>query len=305
MIAVVNGASGFIGTHLVNELIENGHDVYAICRKKTDRFDNLSSHRFHLVIAEQHEIADKLKDILVDVWYQLAWEGASGPMRGNEGVQIANVTLSTDAIHIANQLKCKKIVFAGTIYEEFADEIVRNKNFVGSSYYILAKKFAAQMTMQVAKRMNMDYVWCRFCHPIGRYIKDNQMMAYVVNSFVHNTPTEFGECDGWYDIISVEDLAYAFRLAGEKKLTKMVYYIGSKDVRILKDYIMEAANICKYSEDIGFGKRPADGLVFDKEWFNSKEFIEETGWSERIGYKKSVEKLQKIYCVKTLNKEQI
>lgn len=295
MISVVNGASGFIGTHLVNELIEYGHIVYAICRSKTDRFNELKTDRFHLIICEQGDIADRLKGVSVDIWYQLAWEGASGPMRSNEAVQVSNVTLSTESIHIAHDLKCKKIIFAGTIYEAFAEEILKDNNFVGSSYYILAKKFAAQMTMQVAKKVGIEYVWCRFCHPIGRYIKDNQMMAYVISSFVNNSETEFGTCDGWYDVIAVEDLAYAFRLAGEKKLAKKEYYIGGKDTRILKDYILEAAEICRYTKEIGFGKRPADGLVFNKEWFDSNDFIKETGWCERVGYREAVKGLEKIY----------
>lgn len=293
---IVNGASGYIGYHLTAALINKGHTVYAVCRKNAGLLKHLPrSQRLNIVISQQSDIGKKLSSICPDVWYQTAWEGSLGNMRADPEVQIQNEILSVGAMQTAKDIGCKKIIYTGTVYENISEEILRNPAFDKNSFYILAKKHAYEMTFQLSKRLGIEYVWCRFCQPAGEYMSENQLLPYAIRSFVKNEPTAFGSCSQFFDIISVRYLAEALTVLGEKKCKKNVYYVGSGEPKILREYISKAAEICGYSLDIGFGKRPDDGMVFKKEWFDNSEFVSEFGSINGYSFEDTVSEMAGKY----------
>lgn len=289
---IVNGASGYIGYHLTNALLKKGHIVYAVCRKKIGLLENLQpSKNLHIVISQQNDISKHFSGISPDVWYQLAWEGAVGDMRACPEVQIQNELLSVNAMRIAKEIGCKKIIFTGTVYENISESILENPNFDRSSFYIIAKKHAHEMTLQLSKKLGIEYIWCTFCHPVGIYMSQTQLIPYAIKCFKNNEPSFFGSCSQYFDIISVIYLTDALAVLGENKCRKKSYFIGSGEPRILKEYIQEAAMICGYKLEIGFGKRPDDGMIFKKEWFDNSEFCDEFSYTQKICFKNIIENI--------------
>ncbi len=289
MNVLINGASGYIGYHLVNELISCGHTVYAVCRGRAGFSDEIKEAAgLKVIVCPQDKLYESVRGLKLDVWYQLLWEGACGELRKSAEVQLKNELMAVNSMEIANSIGCPKIIHTGTIYEKLTDDILSAEDFNGSSFYIMAKKHTSEITAQLAKRLGIKSVWCRFCHPVGRYMNENQMFAYAVKRFINNEPTEFGSCEQYFDIISVSDLVRALRLLGEESPRKNSYYLGSNSPRKLRDYIEEAAEICGYKAEIGFGKRKDDGLIFRKEWFDASDFEEEFGCFENDGFKGGV-----------------
>jgi len=289
---VVNGASGYIGYHLTKKLLEDGNNVYAIyydevgnlSRIKTD--DNLKKFDV-LKVNIQKELCDKK----IDVWFQLAWNGASGNLRTVPDKQVENELMSIESLKTAEAIGCRKIIFTGTIYENLFSCILDDEKFNNSSFYILAKKHTHELTLQMSKVMNIDYVWVQFCHPVGEYMDEKQFIPYAVKSFVTKSDTEFGQCMQYYDIVSVQDLVNALILLGRSEAKKKHYFIGSTNPRLMKDYLIEAAEICRYNKNIGFGKRPDDGLVFDRQWFDTSEFCSEFEWYPEYKFEDIIKEL--------------
>lgn len=270
MNVLINGASGYIGYHLTKEMLNADHNVYAVCRSSVGHLGEFEGNRNLVIITTtQDKLKEKIADLKIDVWYQLLWDGAVGEKRSDALLQLSNEIMYVEAMKIAESIGCRKIIFTGTVYENFADDIIKNETENIHSFYIIAKKHAHDLTYQLSKSMKIQYIWVQFCHPVGKYMNKSQLFPYAVNAFSNNLPTSFGSCQNWFDIISVEYLCEALRLLGEKNVAKPFYYVGSGNPRILKDYLEEAAKICGYSLPIGFGKRPDDGLAFKKEWFNS------------------------------------
>lgn len=278
---LVNGASGYIGSYLVKELLDAGHTVYAVCRRVHGFIEEMSeTPGLNIIICEQSGLREKLSDKKIDVWYQLLWEGANGPLRADAEVQIRNELMAVQALEIAAEIRCPKIIYAGTVYERMAQKILEDDNFSGNSFYVICKQQTHEVTWQLSKKYDIDYIWCQFCHPIGIGMNPNQLIPSAIRAFVLNENIEFGKCDQPYDIFSVKNLAKAFRLLGENVNKKHFYYIGSGHPRILKEYIQEAADICHYGKQLEFGKRADDGMRYEWEWFDSSEFIEEFGGYE-------------------------
>lgn len=292
MNVLINGASGYIGYHLVQEMLSNGHIVYAVCRNNKGFLAHIpNNERLIIITCSQEELSKKIKNLQVDVWYQLLWEGACGELRKSAEVQIKNEIMAANAMETAYSIGCYKIIHTGTVYEYLANFILEAENFNGNSFYIIAKKHASEITEQLAKKLGIKSIWCRFCHPIGRYMNENQMFAYAVKRFISNEMTEFSSCNQYFDIVSVLDLVRALRFIGEGIPKKNMYYLGSNSPRKLCEYIEQAASICGYQQEIGFGKRNDDGLVFKKEWFDASDFEREFGAFEHDGFEGGVKNM--------------
>lgn len=292
MNVLINGGSGYISYHLICEMLNSGYKVYAVCRNNLGFLKHIeSSDLLNIIISEQDRLIDKIKDLKIDVWYQILWEGACGEKRKSPEIQLKNEIMAISAMRNAEAISCKKIVFTGTIYEKLTNSILEMNNFNNSSFYIMAKKHTHEITKQLAKTMNLEYVWVRFCHPIGKYMNENQLIPYAVKSFMKNEETMFGPCNNYFDIISVTDLAAALKIIGENK---NLYYIGSGKTQKLRDYLSKAAEICDYTLPIGFGKKNDDGLVFQKEWFDNSDFEKEFNFNMK-GYESCVKSLLSEY----------
>jgi nucleoside-diphosphate-sugar epimerase len=184
----------------------------------------------------------------------------------------------------AYECGCKKFVSLGTCYEK----LTLPEKFGNSDFYVVSKRYAHESADRLAKKLGIEFVWTTVCHPIGKGIKPNQMIAYVINTLKNNETPKMGPAKTWYDIVSVNDLALGLRLIGENNLTQREYFIGSGKPRILRDYLLEIPQILDTKTTVDIGARPDDGLRFDKEWFDISPLENETGYIPKVSYEDAI-----------------
>ncbi|MDR0958372.1 MAG: NAD-dependent epimerase/dehydratase family protein [Clostridiales bacterium] len=201
--AIISGATGFVGTHLCQELIKNGVSVYALCRKNSPNIHRLPKET-HIVECSMNDYANLNFDFeKADVFYHLAWEGATGKERANETIQSENARNTLEAVSTAKRIGCKKLVAVGTVYENFYEQVISRDNFNSADFYILSKVYAHRMAEKLASKIGIDFLWCTFFHPIGKYNNLNQMMAYAVKGMLDGNSPSFGSAEQPYDITAV------------------------------------------------------------------------------------------------------
>ena len=274
--AIITGATGFIGMHLLRVLLDNDTLVSALCRE-----NSVNNVRLLSGVHAAYSL-DTLPT--ADVFYHLAWDGASGPGRGDAALQSSNVTLALDALNCAAKLGCRKFVMLGTVYERFSGSVKNNESFGNSDFYILSKDSAHALTSQLAYKLEMNYTYVQICHPFGKYVKREQMLANVIHNLIEGKTIEFGEGYEYFDIVAVEDLAHGLQLIGNSEYAHREFYIGSGNSRLLREYILDAKHVLGVDTKIEFGARPHDGLHFDREWFNINEAVEYVGYTPRISF---------------------
>lgn len=294
--AVVTGAAGFIGYHLIKNLQEKGVFVVALCRQESVHNSRLDEfHNIKVIECDSSEIllyTEEIKQYHPDVFFHLSWEGSTGEMRGAYDVQLKNIRNTCDAYICAARIGCQKFVATGTVYEKLTNQIMEMEQFSTLSYYVLAKKFAYDSIFQLSKKEGLDWTWCQFCQPIGKYIKLNQLIAYLVTELKKKRKPQFGTAENPFDIIVVEDLAEGLYLAGVCKLKEKKYYIGSGHARVLKEYLKEARDIIAPDVKLVFGERPDDGLLFYYEWLDTRAFKQETGFTNKYSFAEGIKKVE-------------
>lgn len=284
--AIVTGATGFIGTHLCKELERNNTAVTALIRRGGKNSERLGENT--TIVECGMDEYDSLTDIKADVFFHLAWEGATGPGRDDELLQVKNVYRTVSALQAAKRIGCKRFVALGTVYENFVPQIMREEQHRKADFYLLAKQSAHFVCRKLAAKLGIEFVWATIFQPIGRYIKKDQVMAYAINGLLTGVAPEFGPAMEPYDITAVEDIAYGLRLLGESSLSKKEYYIGSGTPMLMKDYLMQTKKILQSDTDLKIGARPDDGLRFSFDWYDISELQKDTGYSARIGFDRAV-----------------
>ncbi len=277
--AIVSGASGFVGCHLVRELCAMGVEVTAFCRRGSQNLERLPN---------GINIAYSIDELpRADVFYHLAWDQASGPGRGNAVIQSQNATMTLELLHAAHTLGARFVVL-GTVYERFAENIMQSSKFSGLDFYILAKHFAHTMSKQLAFKLGIELVWCQICHPIGQYIKPEQLMSYTVSGLLRGDAPSYGPAISLYDILAVEDVAWGLYLIGNCKNTRDNYYIGSGKPLPLREYLENTRRILRVETPVLINRRPDDGLRFERDWFDITALQKDTDYNPTISFERAV-----------------
>ncbi len=290
--AIVTGGTGFIGYHLINELLQNNVEIYAICSPDSKNITRISGKNgVHIVYCDMNDILN-LPEIIdskgFDVFYHLAWRGASGTLRSDCIIQTNNICQTAKAAKIASELDCKKFVATGTICENQCDAINQKSEFINSSLYLNAKRSAYNIVCNVCKQYNIPLSWCTFYHPVGKYNKPEQFIINTIMKMQNGDVLNFGKAQGLFDVVAVEDLCHGLFLAGEYTLSKDRCFIGSGAPRRLMDYIEEIRLITSSHSKINYGIYQDYELPMKEEWLDISSFQNDTGYVPTRSFKSIV-----------------
>lgn len=299
----LTGGNGFIGTHLLNELLKRGNKVYLMILPEITDFSALpKDENLNLVECDLKEIS-KLPAICAerdfDVFYHLAWIGSAGPGRADYALQTGNVKWACDAVKAAAEMGAKKFVGAGSIMEDEADEYLTQDDVFPSANYIYsaAKLTAHQMCRVVAAANNIEFCWGKISNAYGEGDNTKRFLQTMAEKLAAGEECNTTEGKQFYDFIYVTEVAKAFADIGEKGKNGRSYYIGTNEVAPLKEFILKMKDITKSSSKINFGAVPFMGAMLGIEHFDNQKLKNDTGFEAKIsfedGFKRYLEWLLK------------
>lgn len=299
--AIVTGANGFVGYWLLRELQKNGVHVTAVVKDMNENvsmfsgFDDIDV--VYSNLSEFCTLTEKVKDRDYDVMYHLAWASAGGPGRADYAIQLNNVKYACDVLHVAKDLGCSKVLFAGTITEKIAENILNLTGKAVNNIYGICKHMTHCLVDVVSQQVGIDYVWMQFSNLYGPYSINGNIVGYTIKELLMGNDAKFGPANQPYDLLFIEDLVYAAYLLGAKPTSNHCYYLGSGEVRILSDYLKEIGRVCCMEEKIKIGARPDDGTRYEASWFDISPLIEDTGYKSKVTFKEGL--IETIKWMKT------
>lgn len=292
--SVVTGANGFVGYWLIRELSKHGVRVTAVIKDENENismlsdFDNVDI--VYCDLSQLKSLPDKIEIKEYDTFYHLAWIAAGGTGRADYDLQLKNVQYACDAIGVAKQLGCRKILFAGTITEKIAENILNLSGKAVNNIYGICKHTTHCLVDVESKKQDIDYVWMQFSNLYGPYSINGNIVGYTIKELLQDHEATFGPANQIYDLLYIEDLVYAAYLLGKCRTKHHSYYIGSGQLRILSDYLREIGVICGKKELVKIGARPDDGTRYEESWFDITSLKEDTGYVPQVTFEKGVRK---------------
>lgn len=289
--AIVTGANGFIGSHVVTCLLQQGIPVAALCHDgKCDHLpqsDLLTVYPYDLL--KQSEVVNTLpplRDICYDVFYHFAWKGTAGALRANTALQLQNAEWTVEALRLAKELGCRRFVGAGSIMEhETMAAAFTQGNRPGLGYiYGGGKLIAHVMCMSVAADIGMELVWPEITNAYGVGEISPRLVNTTIRKCLQGESPRFTAGTQNYDFVYIDDVARAFYLIGEKGKPFHEYLIGSSHARPLKEFLIEMKDAIAPDLDFVFGDIPFTGTNLPLAAFDGRETEQDTGFRAEISF---------------------
>ena len=219
---LVTGGAGFIGSHLVEELLSNGHEILIFDNFLTGKKENLEIKGNVTFINDDFGSENSLEQIEKfdpDICFHLAAQSSVIVSVENPALDFEhNILQPIKLIQVLLKSNCKKLVFTssgGTIFgepsviptaeEDYADE--------PESPYGVAKKRLNELIKIMLKNSSMKYSILNLSNVYGPR-QDPHGEAGVVSIFANKylkneEPTIYGDGEQTRDYIYVKDVVSA------------------------------------------------------------------------------------------------
>lgn len=294
MKAIVTGANGFVGSHVVNQLVEHGIEVLAIDLSfSTSRLDkDYRIKKIEMSIENISEILNYTRDEDYDLFYHFAWIGSSGPLRTDEMVQTKNALWTVDCLRTASKLGCKKFICAGSImeYEVISNTYEQGINPSSSNIYSAAKSYAHELSKPIANELGIELCWAYITNAYGVGEKSPRFINSTLRKIIHKEKLEFTSGIQNYDFVYIDDVAKAFYLIGLYGKANKGYMIGSGNAQPLKNFVIEMCNCFSDAGVPHFGEIPFTGVNLPIETYSILDLEKDCNYKCEISFKDGIKK---------------
>ncbi|MBU0489558.1 MAG: NAD-dependent epimerase/dehydratase family protein [Bacteroidetes bacterium] len=261
--SLVTGGAGFIGAHVVNSLIENGHNVIVIDDLSGGFEDNINPKAKFIkgCITESKLIAEIFQQYKFDYVYHLAAYAAEGlshfikRFNYNHNL-IGSINLINESVK--NEVKC--FVFTSSIAVYGSNQVPMREDLIPEpedSYGI--SKYAVEMELKVTHEMfGLDYIVFRPHNVYGEYQNIGDKYRNVVGIFMNqlmegNKLSVFGDGEQTRAFSYIGDVApYIAKSVDIPDAYNEVFNIGADQEFTVKKLASEVMKVMAMENELLF-----------------------------------------------------
>ncbi len=301
---LVTGGASFIGSHLVDALVERKAKIRVVDDLSSGRFENLEEHIqskriefFQGDLREQKITRRALKDIQV-VFHLAADHGGRGYVDLHQAACAGNLLLDGMVFRESLRAKAEKIVYAssGCVYPNNLqtnpkEEIYLMEDMVEAPYdadnmYGWAKLMAELTLKAYSKEYGIKTASCRYFTVYGeRGVENHAVIAMIARAFVKQNPFEvWGNGEQIRNWTYVKDIVRGTVLAAEEIDDGTAVNLGTMERTRVIDAVREVLRYTKHQAEIklrpdmptGPANRVADNQLAQKllGWEPQMKFME-------------------------------
>ncbi|MDQ6674692.1 MAG: GDP-mannose 4,6-dehydratase [Chloroflexota bacterium] len=292
--AVVTGGGGFIGSHMVDLLLDEGWRVTVIDNLTTGRRDNLRQHtdnpRLDVVEMDVRELVPG-STVLREVDYVFHFAGLGDIVPSIErplAYMQTNVDGTLALLEAARHADIRKLVYAASSSCYGADPPTptdESAPILPAYPYALSKYLGECAVLHWGQVYRLPVNTVRIFNAYGRRVRTTGAYGAVFGVFLaqrlHNQPlTIVGDGTQGRDFVHVTDVARAFWAAAETDFTGQTYNVGGGQPRSVN----ELASLIG-GEVTHVPKRPGEP---DRTWANIRKAASELHWKPTVSFERGV-----------------
>ncbi len=295
--SIVTGGAGFIGSHLVERLLHDGHEVTVIDNLSNGRLQNLKSIASPRLRFLEVDINDKEKIfpnfVGVDWVFHLAALADIVPSITNPNAYFrANVSGTFSVLEAARAVGVKRFLYAASSSCYGFPEIVPTPEHarIEPQYpYALTKYLGEEMVLHWARVYGLPAVALRLFNVYGPRSRTSGTYGAVFGVFLaqklHGQPfTIVGDGHQKRDFTFVTDVADAFLRAAETDISGEVFNVGTGQPQSINRLV----ELLGGKEVTYLPKRPGEPDITCADFSKIKNIL---GWQPRVSFEEGVSKM--------------
>ena len=298
---IVTGGAGFIGSNLVDRLIEEGHKVIVIDNLITGKKENVNREaKFYKMDICDEKIRDIFKNEKINVVYHNAAQidvqkSINNPVFDGD----VNILGTINVLEACKEANVKKIIYSSTAAVYGEPEylgIDENHPINPISFYGISKYTPEQYIKTYSKLYGIDYTILRYSNVYG--IRQDPkgeggvIAIFMDKLFKGESPTIFGDGTATRDFIYVEDIVEA-NIKALHKGSKEVFNIGTGKATSINELYYLMKEIMDVDIEVEYGKE-RDGDI-KHSFFKIVKAKEKLGWSPKYNLEEGLSKTIKYY----------
>ncbi len=256
---LVSGGAGFIGSHLCENLLAEGHFVMALDNFITGRRGNMATFKDHPNFEfHEHDIVEPfagLNEELDAIFHLASPASPVGYSRHPIETHMVNSAGTHNMLKLALQHRALYIITSTS--EAYGDPLQHpqredywgNVNPVGPrSCYDESKRFAESLSMEYVRQFGLDARIVRLFNTYGprNDPQDGRVVPNFINQALSNQPiTIYGDGSQTRSFCYISDLVRGLKLAMFTEGTRgEVFNLGNPDERTILDFAQVVRRIC-------------------------------------------------------------
>ncbi|MBI3320386.1 MAG: GDP-mannose 4,6-dehydratase [Candidatus Omnitrophica bacterium] len=294
-IAVVTGAAGFIGSHMVDLLLDRGFRVHAIDNLAGGRRDNLAHHADSpRLLFEMRDVQDlSVDDVLfAGAQYVFHFAGIGDIVPSIErpvDYLASNVMGTVCALEAARHARVQKFVYAASssCYGLATQLPTTESAPINPQYpYALSKYLGEEAVLHWGRVYKLPVVSLRIFNAYGPRSRTTGAYGAVFGVFLAQKLagkpfTVVGDGTQRRDFVFVTDVAKAFWLAAESDRRQAVYNLGAGNPQTVNRLV----ELLGAEEVAHLPKRPGEP---DCTWADMTKIRLELGWTPAVSFEEGV-----------------
>ncbi len=240
---IITGATGFIGSAVLTELLSSGCEVTVLLRPGSDTARLTSRSGFSKLVYQQMQdeaTVTELRKNKPDIFIHCGWRGVGGDSR-NESYQITeNLPTTLASVELAASTGCSQWIGLGSQAEYGNLNCALNEDapLRPTTLYGKAKLAAGVAALALCEARGMAGVWLRVFSTYGPDDSPNWFIPYVIRDYLAGRSPKLTKCEQLWDYLFVNDAARAV-VAVANGITSGYFNLGSGTAYPLRDYIEE------------------------------------------------------------------
>lgn len=286
--ALVTGASGFIGSHVVERLVHAGTRVAILRRPGSDlrRLGSLAAHVEQIVgdLSDPGSLRSPVAAFRPEVFLHLAWHGVGNRMRDDRSQVEGNLQATLATVDLAAQAGASAWVGAGSQAEYGPHEGVLDEEASTrpTTLYGATKLAAGHLAARVAALHGLRFAWLRVFSTFGPGDNTGWLIPDLVRALARGERPPLTAGEQQWDYLAVGDAAAAFQAVASTPSAQGVFNLGSGEARRLRDTITFIRDCIDPALPLGFGDIPyrPDQVMFLRA--DIRRLQNATGWTPTL-----------------------
>ncbi|WP_269241695.1 NAD-dependent epimerase/dehydratase family protein [Flavobacterium limnophilum] len=254
---LITGITGFLGSHIAENLVANNIQVIGLKRKDSDvwRCEGFKDKITWVTIDENGFFEDELKKHSFDTLIHGAWIGVESNSRDDWKEQSKNIPFLVSLLDVAQTVGVKKFIFLGSQaeYGNIEGKIDENQKTKALNAYGSIKLACLEIVKTFCETNAINWIWLRLFSLFGEKENQNWLIPSLIASMQKTKQMDFTPGEQKYAYLYVKDYASIMNKIITMPVESGVYNISSNQTRTIKSLVEDVRDYINPEFTLNFG----------------------------------------------------